>query len=201
MIRGLIASILLAGLSLGCGLGRDGRADELPALLEMEQSDWPARDETPATPGQLTLAEPSSPEGETLLQPVRPTKDRRFSASVNLADEEEDDPLKGIREGDVVVGRPGRLQRGEQGRWWFVFEGEQAPPSMEILPNPYLEEMERIAAGQAEDSVIFTITAEVTRYRDRALLLIRKALREQESFHVERGRRPDGSSSEEMTGQ
>jgi len=62
----------------------------------------------------------------------------------------------------------------------FVFRKSDAdtpgPEPMEILPNSFLDEMERIAAEQSPARAIFHISAEVTRYRGQKYLLIRKAL-------------------------
>ena len=87
---------------------------------------------------------------------------------------------------EYVHERDGHLQRDEStGRWRFVFhprDGDDRPvAAMEILPNEFLAEMERIAAGQAPARTVFHISAEVTLYRGRRYLLIRKATWERPS--------------------
>jgi hypothetical protein len=86
------------------------------------------------------------------------------------------DGLPLLLEGTFLVERPGRLMR-EDGRAVFVFRVDAdsaGSRSMPMLENQLLETMEREAkAGFSE----FIISAEVTRYRGRNFLLLRKVLR------------------------
>jgi hypothetical protein len=81
-----------------------------------------------------------------------------------------------LLEGTLLVERPGRLVR-EDGHAKFVFQVDADSPvtrAMEILPNQLLEAMEREAqAGFSE----FIVTAELTRYKERNYLMLRKILR------------------------
>jgi len=92
-----------------------------------------------------------------------------------VADAEGRGPL--LLEGTSLIERSGSLvRRGERAD--FRFEpsslGDGMPDTMEILKNRWLEVMEREAeAGVTE----FVISAEVTRYRDRNYLLLRKCRR------------------------
>jgi hypothetical protein len=82
-----------------------------------------------------------------------------------------------LPEGEVVVERPGKYVAGEDGGARFLFQADDSSRGverMEILPNQFLEIMENEAkAGISE----FVITAEVTSYRGRNYLLLRKVLR------------------------
>lgn len=81
-----------------------------------------------------------------------------------------------LLEGTFLIERPGRLVNVE-GRPSFVLqvEGEdQGVRTVELCPNQLLEAMEREAASGFTD---FIISAEVTRYRSRNYLLLRKILR------------------------
>jgi hypothetical protein len=81
-----------------------------------------------------------------------------------------------LLEGTFLSERPGRLVH-EGGRAKFVFNadgGGQSPRSLEVLENQLLEAMEREAeAGFAS----FVVSGEVSRYRGRNFLLLRKILR------------------------
>jgi hypothetical protein len=81
-----------------------------------------------------------------------------------------------LLEGTLLVERPGRLVH-EAGQAKFVFHVDadsSVTRTMEILPNQLLEAMEREAqAGFTE----FIVTAELTRYKDRNYLMLRKILR------------------------
>lgn len=108
--------------------------------------------------------------------PIRPLD---FSAQpaggvVAAGVDAEGQPL--LLEGTFVVERPGRLVR-EGGRARFVFHVDGAgksPRTIEILENQLLEAMEREAEAGFSD---FIVSGEITRYRDRNYLIIRKILR------------------------
>jgi hypothetical protein len=82
--------------------------------------------------------------------------------------------------GAMIVDRVGRLVREEGGGWWALhFESEkkvlyEAP--IRLLPNRLLEEMEQAQAKGAKAGVKFIVSGEVTEYRGRRYLLIRKML-------------------------
>jgi hypothetical protein len=82
-----------------------------------------------------------------------------------------------MREGTDIVNRVGRLTRSADGQSWeFTFESDgramQDPPVV-ILPNLNLMKMESATAGLSRD-VRFRITGEVTEYRGRNYILLRK---------------------------
>lgn len=80
-----------------------------------------------------------------------------------------------LPDGTTIVERPGRLL-AEDGKLKFVFVTDEGQPqlrTMELLPNSYLEAMERLAQGGESE---FIITAEVTRYKQQNYLLLHKVL-------------------------
>jgi len=125
------------------------QADILKKLLALDRRPKPIR---PVDPGAASGGEPDAtagfdPEGQPLLL-----------------------------EGTHLAERPGRLVH-EAGRAKFVFHvdgSSRAPRTMEILENGLLEAMERQAEAGFDK---FIISADVTRYRDRNYLLLRKILR------------------------
>ena len=84
----------------------------------------------------------------------------------------------------MIIDRRGRLERDEAtGRWRLAFapaDDRAALPPMEVLPGPFLAEMESIVTQMNPRPVTFHVTAEITRYRGRAYVMIRKALAEHE---------------------
>ncbi len=76
----------------------------------------------------------------------------------------------------MLVERRGRLIH-EDGRAKFVLYADatsQVPRTLEVIPNQLLEAMEREGRAGFND---FIVTAEVTRYKDRNYLILRKILR------------------------
>lgn len=80
-------------------------------------------------------------------------------------------------EGTVLVERAGRLIRtGERSEFKFSSaEPGDTAQALELLPNSWLEYLEREAESGTHD---FVITAEVTRYRGRNYLLLRNYRRQ-----------------------
>ncbi len=82
--------------------------------------------------------------------------------------------------GAMLVDRVGRLVREQGGGWLALhFESEkkvlyEAP--IRILPNRLLEEMEEAQTKATAAGVKFIVSGEVTEYRGRRYLLIRKML-------------------------
>ena len=82
-----------------------------------------------------------------------------------------------MREGTDIVNRVGRLTRSADGQSWeFNFESDgrsmQDPPVV-ILPNLNLMKMESVTGGMSRD-LRFRVTGEVTEYRGRNFILLRK---------------------------
>jgi hypothetical protein len=81
-----------------------------------------------------------------------------------------------LPEGTMLVERPGRLVR-EDGKSMFVFHAigdETTTRSIELLPNGFLEVMEREADAGLPD---FVVTGEVTLYKGHNYLLVTKSIR------------------------
>lgn len=106
--------------------------------------------------------------------PIRPQDPGTGATQPEAGKDASGQPL--LLEGTLLVERPGRLViEGDRAK--FVLQAgadSQATQSLEILPNQLLEAMEREAQGGMGD---FIVTAEVTRYRDRNYLILRKILR------------------------
>jgi hypothetical protein len=83
------------------------------------------------------------------------------------------------REGTSVVDRVGRLARsGDAQQWEFVFEADGqalSDPPVIILPNLKLMAMEDAVGGSRRD-LRFRVTGDLTEYRGRNYLLLRKVL-------------------------
>ena len=84
-----------------------------------------------------------------------------------------------MREGSLIVDRTGRFVRNNDGQQWeFVFDADgralQDPPVV-ILPNLTMMAMENYATGTSRE-LRFRITGEVTEYRGRNYVLLRKAV-------------------------
>ncbi len=80
-------------------------------------------------------------------------------------------------EGSVISDRVGRIVKRDDG-WYFVFESDKKvlrEPPMRLLPNRYLQTMELCSANGTRP-VKFRISAEVTDYKDKNFLLVRKVL-------------------------
>jgi hypothetical protein len=84
-----------------------------------------------------------------------------------------------MRERSFIVDRTGRLVRSEDGQQWeFRFEADgkalRDPPVI-VLPNLTLMSMENEVGGTSRE-LRFRITGEVTEYRGRNYVLLRKAI-------------------------
>lgn len=80
-----------------------------------------------------------------------------------------------LPEGASVVDRAGRL--GKTGDWWtFIPDPPTGEPPIKLLPNLNLELMVR-TAGEGEASIPFSVSGEVTVFRDENYLLVRLAKR------------------------
>jgi len=82
-----------------------------------------------------------------------------------------------LPEGDYLADRRGRLaQRGKQLVFVFESDGKSlADPPITLLPNRWLEKMEADVTASPE-LMTFRISGEVTTYRGRNYLLLRKVL-------------------------
>lgn len=121
------------------------------------------RKATPAIPPSMPRTDPSEPMPLTATQPsVNP----RRSEHPRYPD------------GSMIVDRVGRIVKRDDG-WYFVFESDKKvlrEPPMRLLPNRYLQTMELYSANGTRP-VKFRISAEVTDYKDKNFLLVRKVLK------------------------
>jgi len=83
-----------------------------------------------------------------------------------------------LPEGYRLVDRPGRMVESPDGGWMFVIEerGQGAlEASLRLLPNRYLEQMERVSEDGTQ-AVVFIVSGDVTEYRGSNYLLVQKLL-------------------------
>jgi hypothetical protein len=124
-----------------------------------------------------------------MLQPSSPDAPRQLDPSTNAGATDATSgpgavapgapPVTVLRERSFIVDRTGRLARGEDGQQWeFRFDADgqslQDPPVL-VLPNLTLMAMENQVAATSRD-LRFRITGEVTEYRGRNYVLLRKAV-------------------------
>lgn len=131
----------------------------------------------------VTFDEGLSPRliGSSAPQPLAPVAPGRGRTSPAWRPGPKPTRFAQLADGEVIVNRAGRMRHDvKTGKWRFVFQAAAADappwPTMEILPGPFLAEMEQIVANETHASGLFHITAEVTRYRGQGYLVIRKAL-------------------------
>jgi hypothetical protein len=84
-----------------------------------------------------------------------------------------------MREGSLIVDRTGKFIRSNDGQQWeFMFDADgralQDPPVV-VLPNLTMMAMENYATGTSRE-LRYRITGEVTEYRGRNYVLLRKAV-------------------------
>lgn len=160
----------------------------LLALLALNVSDAAAQTEKPISASQPASQPASAPAGglspeqanvlKDLLRAVdRPamTAPEPIRSSAPSPAARRDESLQG--EGTVIVERVGRLIRSSE-RSEFKFSSPDSAAltqPLELLPNSWLEFMEKEAEAGASE---FIITADVTRYRGRNFLLIRSYRRQ-----------------------
>ena len=86
-----------------------------------------------------------------------------------------------VREGDLVMHRMGRLGKDRKGTLLFVYEADGRSlnePPLILLPSLKLEKMELIASKKSDAK--FMVSGEVTVYRGKGYLLLRKVMLYQE---------------------
>lgn len=145
-----------------------------------------------ATPGTTTRPTGKSAE-EMLNQLLRPTGDARLAPGAATVETGALDASSGtaavapgaptvtvMREGTDIVNRIGRLTRSADGQQWeFTFESDgrtMLDPPVIILPNLNLMKMESTTGGGMTRDLRFRVTGEVTEYRGRNYILLRKVM-------------------------
>jgi len=89
-------------------------------------------------------------------------------------------------EGSYISDRRGRLVR-QGSDWLFAFESDGkalADPPILLLPNRWLEKMETDVTA-SPDAMVFRVSGEVTSYRGRNYLLLRKVLIERRAGAIQ----------------
>lgn len=92
-----------------------------------------------------------------------------------------------LPEGHYIRDRRGRLVR-QTNHWLFTFESDGkalADPPIILLPNGWLEKIEKDVTSDTE-SIIFRVSGEVTAYRGKNYLLLRRVVLE--TFDRRRGK-------------
>ncbi len=132
-------------------------------------------------------AEPASPDLmlRQLLSPARPTAkplepvwEPQQDATSRTAVAPRAEPQNLVREGSLVLDRPGRLTRTPEGQFEFVFDSDGSAlrdPPMIILPNLKLTVMERAVKTESRD-LKFSVSGMVTEYNNRNYILLEKVI-------------------------
>jgi hypothetical protein len=91
-------------------------------------------------------------------------------------------PTTSSTRGSMIVDRVVRIYPEGKGGWWVIgFQGDNTlrEPPIRLLPSPLLEEAEKdVAAAPAK--IKFRVTGELTEYKGRRYLLLRKLLVEKD---------------------
>ncbi len=153
------ALIAIAVLVTLLWLGPDGRAESNTQPAAKDVMDRMMDQGTPVTPPRSLKVPGKKPSLK--FKPVgKKGKGRKL-----------------LPEGSLIVNRRGRLIR-TSGQWLFAFESDgrtMSDPPIVLLPNSWLEKMEADVAA-SPDPIIFRIGGEVTTYRGKNHLLLRKVL-------------------------
>jgi len=172
MVRVLLAMLLAASCAFGLQQSSD-EPGEPPSSQPTSQpaSRTPLRDPVQARIYQELLRDTERPQAKPIL-PVDP------ETGLTAAESGAGAGPTTLLEGTVLIERTGRLLRGGDRSEFHFKAGSLAdggPDVMEILKNGLLEAMETEAEAGVKE---FIISAEVTRYRERNYLLLRKYRRQ-----------------------
>ena len=189
-ITALTALTLAVGLwASACSGPPEGRLPREPEAVDAPPPLLPARE------GEVLLPEPS-PFGRPQPLPALPPTELGSPQPVAPQGWPQDEPLAASQPtqpagAENLIEATGYLAPGGKlSGWHFVFHPErplEGLESAEILPGNLLERMAQVAgdggasqnapdgAAQADGRVLFHITAEVTRYKQRHYLVIRRA--------------------------
>lgn len=173
MSRSKVAALVIAaGVAW---LGGAAAQQSQPADSAPSASAAPASTETDSrrTPKQLEILRELLRERERPA-PIIPSRHR--AAAARRPGQPLDAPLdpNALPDGAMIVERSARLVV-EDGlpRLVLTLQGETQPRSMQLNRNEWLEALERAAAEGTQE---FVVTAEVTLYRGRNYLILRKVL-------------------------
>lgn len=157
-------------------------------------ADWLMAANPSTMPSQPASTQPGVRETfQRLLEqspPVTPVTETSIPSQpkdMGLPDQPPVTPSQGAALGGQKLLPEGHFVRDRRGRlihiasqWMFTFESDGkalADPPILLLPNGWLEKME-LDAGTRSDSVVFSVSGEVTVYHGKNYLLLRKVLME-----------------------
>ena len=177
----IVAGLLATGQLLRAnGDGAEAPVKESAEETTKEEVEKGVKEETkePASPKSQEqvlqdLLEEKSPGPMIITDNI---SDEVRVPSVEPVDPKTKPPLT-VREGDVVINRMGRLVKDAKGTLLFVYESDAAnlsEPPLILLPCMKLEQMELEVSKKPNAK--FTVTGEVTVYRGKGYLLLRKAM-------------------------
>jgi len=113
-----------------------------------------------------------SQEAPRLIGPTDPSRSEASDPGDELQAASPSSPL--LLEGTLIVDRPGRVLLSDgKAEFTFLLPDTQRTLTMELERNSLREALEREAQAGASE---FVVTAEVTRYRGRNYLVLRKVV-------------------------
>jgi len=173
------ARLIALGAALGATAATTAQSpttQPAPDTAVVVPTTQPARQTVPSASEVLDQLLKTRPKHQP-IEPVEPGVEVRRSAAPSPSVSPNQDDLRLLPDGSMLVDRPGRLVREGDG-WTFVIEtaGEVVRERpLRLLPCRMLEQMEIAAAGGTAP-VIFVVSGEVTEYRGANYLLLRKLL-------------------------
>ncbi len=151
-------------------------------ILLVQDADVPTASQPASAPARTTDTEASlrRPEQARILEQLIRDAERPRpiipESTPGLPQAEARDASGLLLEGTMLVERAGRLIRSaDRASFEFKLESDATARTLQILPNAWLEAMEREATGGTGE---FIVTAEVMRYRGENYLLLRKVRRQ-----------------------
>jgi len=138
----------------------------------------PAAKQTPVTPERIIKRLMQERPGESVALPLHLGRGRPVESVAPVTASE----LSALR-GKMVVDRLVRIVQERDGQWWQVrFEADNTlrEPPLRLLPCRLLEKAQSLAAPGSGKIIRLRISGQITWYRDRRYLLLRKLLREPE---------------------
>lgn len=113
---------------------------------------------------------------------VEPDPNRSASENIESVAPAGKEPLSPGRKG-LVIDRVVRIVKGPAGYWWearFQSDNTLREPPMRVLPNGILSHAVRLNSQMGRGSLKLRVSGEITFYKGRRYLLIRKLLRQRD---------------------
>jgi hypothetical protein len=160
----------------------DDRAYLLPRKATLERPQEPAAEAATTRPATQPATVPAT--GPTATAPAATAADEIIG---KLLQEQPGKPViaRGVETQTgmgYVVDRLVRILPDDRGRWWLArFESDNtlSDEPVRLLPCKLLERARAMAMG-SDGGLIFRVSGELTRYKGRSYLLLRKVLRERD---------------------